>query len=103
MYKLCFFVPEENLEEVKSAVFEAGAGGIGDYDHCCWQVKGIGQFRPLAGSSPHIGKQERVEKIDEWKVEMVCDDQYIVSVVAALKKAHPYDEVAYDVWQLADI
>ena len=66
MYKLCFFVPEAAAETVKEAVFEVGAGRIGNYDKCCWQVKGTGQFRPLAGSSPHLGEHGRVEKVEEF-------------------------------------
>ncbi|MFC6670138.1 NGG1p interacting factor NIF3 [Marinobacterium aestuariivivens] len=100
MYKLCFYVPEENLETVKQALFEAGAGRIGDYDCCCWQTRGHGQFRPLAGSRPHIGSHGELEKLDEWKVEMVCADGHIREAIAALKRTHPYEEVAYDVWRL---
>lgn len=103
MYKLAFFVPEENLEAVKQALFATGAGRIGDYDHCCWQILGQGQFRPLAGSDPHIGTQGVVETLPEWRVELVCSDELIRDAVTALKQAHPYEEVAYDVWQLADI
>jgi len=103
MYKLSFFVPEENLESVKQALFDAGAGRIGDYDHCCWQTLGQGQFRPLQGSDPHIGRQGEVERLAEWKVELVCSDDLVRQLVAVLKQAHPYEEVAYDVWQLADI
>ena len=102
MYKLCFFVPEAAAEAVKEAVFEVGAGRIGNYDKCCWQVKGTGQFRPLAGSSPHLGEHGRVEKVEEFKVEMVCADEHISAAVAALKKAHPYEEVAYEVYRLAE-
>ncbi len=103
MYKLAFFVPQENLETVKQALFAVGAGRIGDYDSCCWQTLGTGQFRPLAGSDPHIGQRGEVEQLAEWKVELVCSDELIHSAVAALKQAHPYEEVAYDVWQLAAI
>ena len=103
MYKLSFFVPEESLDVVKQAVFAVGAGRIGDYDCCSWQAKGIGQFRPLAGSQPYIGTQGQIEQVDEWKVEMVCSDECINAAVLALKAAHPYEEVAYDVWKLADI
>lgn len=103
MYKLAFFVPESDLEPVKQALFSVGAGRIGDYDNCCWQVLGEGQFRPLAGSNPHIGDLGAVERLAEWKVEMVCSDELIRKVVAALKKVHPYEEVAYDVWLLAEI
>ena len=103
MYKLAFFVPESHLESVKSALFAAGVGRIGDYDSCCWQTLGQGQFRPLAGSDPHIGSQGRVERLAEWKVEMVCTDEIIGQAVKTLKQAHPYEEVAYDVWQLANV
>lgn len=97
MYKLCFYVPESHLESVKAAVFAAGAGRIGAYDSCCWQVKGQGQFRPLAGSKPFIGQQDSVESVDEYRVELVCADAHIHAVVAALKLSHPYEEPAYDV------
>ena len=100
MYKLCFFVPESHLSEVKAALFEVGVGKIGNYDQCCWQTKGIGQFRPLAGSSPAIGDQGQLEQLGEWKVEMVCDDGLIRQAVAALLLAHPYEEVAYETWQV---
>lgn len=103
MYKLSFFVPEADLESVKQALFDVGVGRIGDYDSCCWQVLGTGQFRPLLGSNPHIGQQDALETLAEWKVEMVCDDQLIRQAVAALKQAHPYEEVAYDVWRLEEL
>lgn len=103
MYKLSFFVPAEHLEEVKQALFDVGVGKIGDYDSCCWQTLGEGQFRPLAGSDPHIGTLNTVEHLPEWKVEMVCSNELIYVAVATLKQSHPYEEVAYDVWQLADI
>ena len=61
MYKLTVFVPDSALQQVKSALFAAGAGKIGDYKQCCWQVQGIGQFMPLAGSTPHIGTQDSLE------------------------------------------
>ena len=103
MYKLCFYVPEADLEMVKSALFGAGAGKIGDYDQCCWQVKGRGQFRPLEGSDPTIGAQGEVETLDEWKVELVCEDALIKQVVVALQAAHPYEEVAFEVTQMVDV
>ena len=103
MYKLSFFVPEEDLEQLKTAVFSTGAGRIGNYDSCCWQVLGLGQFRPLEGSDPHIGQQGEVETVAEWKVELVCSDELIHQAVVAMKKAHPYEEPAYDVWKLEDI
>jgi len=100
MYKLCFYVPGSHLEEVKSALFAAGAGKIGDYDCCAWQTKGTGQFRPLQGSNPYIGKPGEIETVDEYKVEMVCEDHLIEEAVRAMKKAHPYEEPAFDIWKL---
>jgi len=107
MYKFCFFVPQEALGSVKKACFAAGAGRIGDYDSCCWQVLGEGQFRPLAGSSPYIGSAPAeggaegvLERVAEYRVEMVCDDSLIRDAVAAMKDAHPYETPAYDVWRL---
>lgn len=103
MYKLVFFVPETHLEPVKSAVFAAGAGRIGDYDCCAWQTLGEGQFRPLPGSQPFIGQSGELERLAEYRVELVCADEYIKQIVKALRAAHPYEEPAYDVWQLADL
>jgi hypothetical protein len=97
MYKLTVFIPDEALDTVKSALFDAGAGSIGDYEQCCWQVQGTGQFMPLAGSTPHIGAHDRLEEVDEWRVEMVVDGEAIEAVIAALKDAHPYETPAYDV------
>ena len=97
MYKLTVFIPNDALETVKSALFAAGAGKIGDYEQCCWQVQGRGQFMPLAGSTPHIGKQDSLETVDEWRVEMVIEEDAIEATIAALKHAHPYETPAYDV------
>jgi len=102
MYKICVFVPETAVEQVKQAMFAAGAGKIGDYDSCCWQTMGQGQFRPLEGSSPFIGEHNRVETVAEYRIEMVCAQESIKDVVAALKSSHPYEEPAYDVWKLED-
>ncbi len=103
MVRITFYVPETHLEQVKAALFAAGAGRIGAYDCCAWQVKGQGQFRPLAGSNPFIGQQGVVEVLDEYKVELVCDDGQLHAALAALKLSHPYEEPAYDVVPLLDL
>ncbi len=100
MYKICFYVPETHLEEVKNALFSAGAGQVGRYRCCAWQCPGEGQFMPLEGSKAFIGEQNRLEKVVEYKVEIICEDQKIKDVVAALKKAHPYEEPAYAVLRI---
>lgn len=106
MYKIVFYVPESHLQPVKQAVFDSGAGKIGNYDQCCWQVLGQGQFRPLVGAQPFIGKvsieqSAPAEEVMEYRVELVCDDACIQHAIDALRQAHPYEEPAMDVWQLA--
>ena len=100
LFKLCVYVPVSHLEVLKQALFDAGAGRVGDYDQCAWQTPGEGQFRPLAGSRPAIGEHHKLERLEEYKVEMVCADHAIGAAVEALKRAHPYEEPAYDVWKL---
>lgn len=103
MFKLCIYIPASHLEEVKSALFAAGAGKIGDYDSCCWQCPGEGQFRPLAGSQPYLGQQGEVENVQEYRVEMVCEEFIIGPVVEALRQTHPYEEPAFDVMRLIEV
>ena len=102
MYKLVFFVPESHLEPVKAAVFATGAGKIGDYDCCCFETRGTGQFRPLSGANPFIGKAGTLERVEEVRVELVCEDHLIRAAVTALRQAHPYEEPAFDAWQLSE-
>jgi hypothetical protein len=68
MYSLVFYVPESHLESVKQAVFSAGAGSMGNYDSCCWQVKGQGQFRPTKGATPFLGQVYELESVEECSV-----------------------------------
>ncbi|MCP5161796.1 MAG: NGG1p interacting factor NIF3 [Hahellaceae bacterium] len=96
MYKICFFVPESHLEVVKEALFAAGAGRLGDYDHCCWQTLGQGQFRGSSNSHPFIGEPCSIERVSEYKVEMVCEEHLVQVAIDALKQAHPYEEPAYE-------
>lgn len=103
MYKLAFYVPLEDADTVKEAVFATGAGRIGDYEACCFETRGTGQFRPLDGASPHIGQVGDLEKVEELKVELVCEDHLIREAVEALRAAHPYEEPAFDVWRLEAI
>lgn len=106
MYKFCFYVPETHVDAVKNAVFSAGGGRVGQYDHCCWQVLGQGQYRPLEGSQPFIGQSGQsgqLEHVAEWKVEMVVADELIHDAVKAMRKHHPYETPAFDVWRLSDL
>ncbi|MBN1864047.1 MAG: YqfO family protein [Victivallales bacterium] len=101
MVRLEFYVPSEHCESVKDAVFAAGAGEIGNYDCCSWETSGTGQFRPCEGSNPYIGEKKRIEKVAETKVEMICGSRKIGKVLAALKKAHPYETPAYQYWPVS--
>ena len=100
MYKICVYVPEKSVENVKQALFDAGAGRIGNYDSCCWQSAGTGQFRPLTGSNPAIGSLNEIEMVQEVKIELVCADDLVKSAVQALRDSHPYEKPAFDVWPL---
>jgi hypothetical protein len=95
MIHFCFYVPKTHVDKVKQAVFQAGAGRIGNYDFCSFEIEGLGQFRPLKGSSPYLGNEGNLEKVVEIKVEMVCEKALIHNVVAAMKMAHPYEVPAY--------
>lgn len=101
LHKLCFYVPDTHVEAVKQAVFDAGAGRIGDYDCCAWQVAGEGQFRPLAGSDPFLGTHGEVSRVREFRVEMICTEALLDDAIAALRAAHPYEEPAYEAWPLS--
>lgn len=103
MLKLHVYIPASHLEPVKQALFKAGAGRIGDYDCCAWQVLGQGQFRPLAGANPTIGQHGKLELVSEYQVEMVLDDENLKPVLMALKEAHPYEEPAFGVFQMLDV
>lgn len=100
LYMLVFYVPETFLEQVKAAVFAAGAGSIGNYEECCWQTSGQGQFKPESGSRPFIGEKGKTEYVEEYRVEMVCTENIVQDAVKALKAAHPYETPAYAYWKV---
>jgi len=102
VFKICFFVPVEHAEKVKTAMFNAGGGKIGDYDCCSFETLGTGQFRPLKGANPFIGKTGTIEKVSELKVEMVCENHCLKAVMSAMKENHPYEMPAYDIIKLED-
>ena len=103
MVKITVYIPGEALESVKTAMFDAGAGRLGNYEHCSWQVLGEGQFRPLPGSSPYVGQEGDVETVAEYRVEMLCEESKAKAVIAAMKQAHPYEVPAYDVLSIVDM
>ncbi|EHK17364.1 uncharacterized protein TRIVIDRAFT_88538 [Trichoderma virens Gv29-8] len=105
IFKLIFYVPETHIEVCKAAIFAAGAGRYpnSSYTECCWTALGTGQFRPVAGANPHIGQLDKLESVAEVRVEAPCVGQDVTKkAVEALKKAHPYEEPAYEVYRLED-
>ena len=100
MRKLVVFVPREALDVVRDAVFEAGAGRIGNYQRCSWYTQGTGTFLGGEGSSPALGEIGREQRIAELRLETVFPADRQEEVVAALREAHPYEEPAFDVYAL---
>ncbi|BBB92808.1 MAG TPA: Nif3-like dinuclear metal center hexameric protein [Methylomusa anaerophila] len=98
--KLVVFVPKSHVEEVRSAMTMAGAGHIGNYSHCTFQTSGTGTFFPLAGTNPYLGKQGQLEYADEYRLETIIPEKLSHTVISAMIKAHPYEEVAYDEYPL---
>jgi dinuclear metal center YbgI/SA1388 family protein len=98
--KWVVYVPRENADAVRQAVFEAGAGHIGDYSHCSWSVSGIGQFLPHEGASPAVGSVGSVERVAEDRFEVVAPARARGAVLAAMRAAHPYEEPAFDIFAL---
>ena len=102
-YKLVVFVPATHGDQLRQAMGDAGAGVIGNYAFCTFAVKGIGRFRPEAGTNPAIGEVGRVEAVEEERIETVCADARLKDVLAAIKRTHPYEEPAIDVYPLEAI
>ena len=100
MYKLIYFVPTENKEVTKKALFNVGAGKFNNYECCSFETLGVGQFKPINEANPFIGNLNIVEQVEEYKVELLCNDDIIQKAIETLKLIHPYEEVAYDVIKL---
>jgi len=102
LQKLVVFVPETHLEPVRQALNDAGAGWIGNYRDCTFRVLGTGTFRPLAGTNPYLGQVNRLEQVAEYRLETIVPQTITEKVIKAMLKAHPYEEVAYDLIPLAN-
>jgi len=102
MVKLVVFVPAGHLVEVQRALGEAGAGWIGNYSHCSFRTLGTGAFLPLAGAAPFIGQAGVLEEVEEYRLETIVPQNILPKVIKAMLKAHPYEEVAYDLYPLAN-
>lgn len=100
--KIVVFVPETHVDTVKDAIGSAGGGKIGDYTHCSFSVKGIGEFKPEEGARPFVGKVGELESVAEERIEFICNKNIAKDVIAAIKKAHPYEEVALDIYPMLE-
>ena len=100
--KLVVFVPASALEGVREALFAAGAGRIGDYEHCAWYTAGTGTFLAGAGATPSIGEVGQEQRVFEYRLETVYPPEREADVVRALLESHPYEEPAFDIYELLE-
>lgn len=100
--KIITTIPLDNVDEVRSALCDAGAGVIGNYTHCSMSTKCIGTFKPNDKASPYIGENDKLEFVEEEKLEVVCDIDKVKSVISRLRRVHPYEEPAIDIVPLLD-
>ncbi len=100
LFKLIVFVPVDAVNAVREAVSDAGTGHIGRYSHCTFMTRGTGTFKPLEEAQPYLGEVGRLEEVDEYRLETIVPASSLDRVIAAMRKAHPYEEVAYDVFRL---
>jgi hypothetical protein len=98
--KIIVFVPETHTDMVREAMGNAGAGVLGNYTHCTFSTKGIGRFKPGQGANPHIVEVGKFGEVVEERIETVCSREKLQEVITAIKKVHPYDEVAMHVYAL---
>ncbi|KXL42930.1 hypothetical protein M433DRAFT_140019 [Acidomyces richmondensis BFW] len=100
-YKLVYFTPPQYLSDINAAIFATGAGVYGEYSEVCFTTLGVGQFRPSSSANPTIGRPGKLEQVGEVRCEILCVGPDITqAAVAALKKVHPYEEVAYEVYKV---
>lgn len=100
LYKLAVYVPNTHVEIVKEALAKGRAGKIGNYSNCSFSIEGIGNFKPLEGSEPFIGNQGIIESVPETKIETIVSKKYLGGAINYMLNAHPYEEVAYDLYKL---
>jgi len=101
--KIVVFVPETHTDVVREAIGNAGAGKIGNYSSCSFSSKGIGRFKPEQGADPYIGEVGKFEEVVEERIETICPREKLQDVIDAIKKVHPYDGVALDIYPLENI
>ena len=100
LIKIVVFTPSSHADEIRKVLSDSGAGHIGNYDHCSFSTKGIGRYRGLAGTNPHIGEAEKLEEAQEERIETILPEEILPNVLEAVLKVHPYEEPAIDIYPL---
>ncbi|MFC3039081.1 Nif3-like dinuclear metal center hexameric protein [Virgibacillus xinjiangensis] len=100
LMKVAVYVPKAQLEDIRKAFHQAGAGHIGDYSHCSFQTDGEGTFKPLEGTNPYIGSENKLEVVHEVRVDTIVPEGKVKEVIHNVIEAHPYEEPAYDIYPL---
>ena len=100
--KIIVTIPLENVDEVRNAICESGAGIIGNYTHCSMTTKCIGTFKPTDKANPYIGAKNNLEFVEEEKLEVICDVSIVKKVISKLREVHPYEEPAIDIIPLIE-
>ena len=100
MIKIVVFAPMSHAKQVREAIGKSGAGIIGNYEYCTFSSKGIGGFKPKKGANPFIGKIGEIEEVEEERIEFICPKNKAKKVIKVMKQAHPYEEVAFDIYPL---
>jgi hypothetical protein len=103
LVKIQVFCPADAAERIRLAIGNAGGGRMGNYSHCAFVSEGLGYFKPLKGSHPAIGAIGQIEEVEELKIEFICGRDKVKEIIVAIKKAHPYEEPAIDIFELIDL
>ncbi|MDP3733305.1 MAG: hypothetical protein Q8Q91_02070 [Candidatus Daviesbacteria bacterium] len=102
MFKIITFVPLKDAKKIRQAIGDAGAGDWGKYHHASFSTRGIGRFTPSKGARPAIGEIGKEQEVIEERIEVICQKEKVKEVVSAIKRAHPYEEVPIEVYQLVE-
>jgi len=103
LLKIQVFCPRAEADKIRLVIAEAGGGRMGNYSHCAFVSEGLGYFKPLKGSHPAIGAIGQIEEVEELKIEFICGRDKAKEIIAAIKKVHPYEEPAIDIFELLEL
>jgi hypothetical protein len=103
LVKLVIFIPEENADDMRATLGEAGAGTIGEYTFCSFSTKGLARFKPSDSANPHIGTANKMETVTEERIEVACEKEQAPRIITLIKDAHPYEEVVIDIYPMLSL